>query len=115
MVRWQRVCVPIAYLRRMSPSADAQQTRRLSRAILWRFAEGADGPLRAERIEPVGRYLFNSFFLTATVRVSIPGRIYARLIRVQNVERPDNSRLIDTTLESCEIYECVSDSCGDLF
>ena len=54
---------PVAYLRRMSPSADAQQTREaLSSNPLTVLPAGSDGPLRAERIEPVGRYAVRLVF-----------------------------------------------------
>ena len=65
-VRWSddRVSVyPIAYLRRMSPSADAQQMREeLSKNPLTVLSSSSDGPLRAERIEPVGRYAVRLVF-----------------------------------------------------
>ncbi|MFN3168167.1 MAG: gamma-butyrobetaine hydroxylase-like domain-containing protein [Phycisphaeraceae bacterium] len=66
-VRWSdgRVSVyPVSYLRRMSPSADAIETReRLAQNPLTVLpASGAAGPLRAERIEPVGRYAVRIVF-----------------------------------------------------
>ena len=66
-VRWSdgKVSVyPVAYLRRMSPSADAQQTREQINAnplTVLPSSSGA-GPLRAERIEPVGRYAVRIVF-----------------------------------------------------
>lgn len=65
-VRWsdRRVSVyPVAYLRRMSPSADAQQTREeLARNPLAVVSAGGGGPLRIDRIEPVGRYAVRLVF-----------------------------------------------------
>ena len=65
-VRWsdgRESVYPIAYLRRMSPSADAQQTREaLASNPLAVLPKGADEPLRAERIEPVGRYAVQLIF-----------------------------------------------------
>lgn len=67
-VRWSdgKVSVyPVAYLRRMSPSADAQQTREElnSNPLAVLPSGGSSGePLRAERIEPVGRYAIRIVF-----------------------------------------------------
>lgn len=65
-VRWsdERVSVyPVGLLRRLSPSADAQQTREaLAENPLTVLSSGGDGPLRAERIEPVGRYAVRLVF-----------------------------------------------------
>ena len=65
-VRWsdEHVSVyPVAYLRRMSPSADAQQTREeLASNPLTVLSSNSAGPLRAERIEPVGRYAVRLIF-----------------------------------------------------
>lgn len=65
-VQWSdgRVSVyPVAYLRRMSPSADAQQTREaIASNPLTVLPSAGDGPLRAERIEPVGRYAIRIIF-----------------------------------------------------
>ena len=65
-VQWSdgRVSVyPVAYLRRMSPSADAQQTREaIASNPLTVLPAGGNGPLRAERIEPVGRYAVRLVF-----------------------------------------------------
>ena len=65
-VRWSdgRVSVyPVAYLRRMSPSADAQQTREaLESNPLMVLPGSATAPLRCERIEPVGRYAVRLVF-----------------------------------------------------
>ena len=65
-VRWSddRVSVyPVGLLRRLSPSADAQQTREaLAENPLTVLSSGGDGPLRAERIEPVGRYAVRLVF-----------------------------------------------------
>ena len=60
-IRWSdgRVSVyPVAYLRRLSPSADSIQQREQLEAnpLAVLPASGRSGPLRAERIEPVGRY-----------------------------------------------------------
>lgn len=65
-VRWSddHVSVyPIALLRRMSPSADAQQMREeLSANPLAVLSSSNSGPLRAEQIEPVGRYAVRLVF-----------------------------------------------------
>lgn len=66
-IKWSdgRVSVyPVAYLRRLSPSADAVQTREeLARNPLTVLKPSGDqGPLRAERIEPVGRYAIRLVF-----------------------------------------------------
>lgn len=66
-IRWSdgRVSVyPVALLRRLSPSADAQQTREALRdnPLTVLPSSGASGPLRAERIEPVGRYAVRIVF-----------------------------------------------------
>ena len=65
-VRWSdgRVSVyPVGYLRRLSPSADAQQTREaLKDNPLTVLPSGGGGPLRAERLEPVGRYAIRLVF-----------------------------------------------------
>jgi DUF971 family protein len=65
-VRWsdgRESVYPIAYLRRMSPSADAQQTREeIAKNPLAVLSSTGDGPLRAERIEPVGRYAVRLVF-----------------------------------------------------
>lgn len=65
-VRWsdgRESVYPIAYLRRMSPSADAQQTREeLASNPLAVLSATGGGPLRAERIEPVGRYAVRVVF-----------------------------------------------------
>ena len=65
-VRWSddRVSVyPIALLRRLSPSADAQQMREaLAANPLTVLSSSSSGPLRAERIEPVGRYAVRLVF-----------------------------------------------------
>lgn len=66
-IRWSdgRVSVyPIAYLRRMSPSADAQQTREAIQENPLTVLPSSDssGPLRAEKIEPVGRYAVRIVF-----------------------------------------------------
>lgn len=65
-VRWsdERVSVyPVGLLRRLSPSADAQQTREaLAENPLTVLSSGGDGPLHAERIEPVGRYAVRIVF-----------------------------------------------------
>lgn len=67
-VRWSddRVSVyPIALLRRLSPSADAQQMREeIANNPLTVLSSGgsSSGPLRAERIEPVGRYAVRLVF-----------------------------------------------------
>lgn len=66
-VRWSdgRVSVyPVAYLRRMSPSADAIQAREqlASNPLAVLPSAGGDGPLRCERIEPVGRYAVRLVF-----------------------------------------------------
>jgi DUF971 family protein len=55
---------PIAHLRRLSPSADAQQTREelASNPLTVLSTGSASGPLRAERIEPVGRYAVRLVF-----------------------------------------------------
>ncbi|MAD19275.1 MAG: hypothetical protein CMJ52_03525 [Planctomycetaceae bacterium] len=52
------VFYPLAWLRRMSPSADARELRdELDRNPLAVLPAGGDtGPLRAEAIEPVGNY-----------------------------------------------------------
>lgn len=67
-VQWSdgRVSVyPVAYLRRMSPSADAIEMREQVASnpltVLPATPSGA-GPLRAERIEPVGRYAVRIVF-----------------------------------------------------
>ena len=66
-IRWSdgRVSVySVSYLRRMSPSADAIETREALKqnplAVLP--STGGGGPLRAERIEPVGRYAVRIVF-----------------------------------------------------
>ena len=66
-VRWSdgRVSVyPVAYLRRMSPSADAIQMReQLAQNPLTVLpSSGGGGALRIERIEPVGRYAVRLVF-----------------------------------------------------
>lgn len=66
-VRWSddRVSVyPIALLRRLSPSADAQQMREqiASNPLTVLSASSSEAPLRAERIEPVGRYAVRLVF-----------------------------------------------------
>lgn len=66
-VRWSDGLVsvyPVAYLRRMSPSADAQQTREelASNPLAVLKTTGADGPLKVERVEPVGRYAVRLVF-----------------------------------------------------
>ncbi len=60
-IRWSdgRVSVyPVAYLRRLSPSADSIQQREQLKAdpLAVLPATGDTGPLRAEEVEPVGRY-----------------------------------------------------------
>lgn len=66
-VTWSdgRVSVyPVAYLRRMSPSAEAiRQREALAENPLTVLpASGGSGPLRAERLEPVGRYAVRVVF-----------------------------------------------------
>ena len=65
-IQWsdERVSVyPIAYLRRLSPSADAIQTREeLAANPLAVLSSSSTGPLRAERLEPVGRYAVRLVF-----------------------------------------------------
>lgn len=66
-VRWSdgRVSVyPVAFLRRMSPSADAIETREALAANPLAVLPGAGGdkPLRCESIEPVGRYAVRLVF-----------------------------------------------------
>lgn len=65
-VRWSddRVSVyPVPLLRRLSPSADAQQTREsLAANPLTVVPAGNGAPLRAERLEPVGRYAVRLVF-----------------------------------------------------
>lgn len=66
-VRWSdgRISVyPVAYLRRLSPSAEAIQTREAlaQNPLAVLPASGGDGPLRAERLEPVGRYAVRLVF-----------------------------------------------------
>lgn len=65
-VRWSdgvESVYPIAYLRRMSPSADAVQTREdLAKNPLAVLPANSSGPLRAEQIEPVGRYAVRLVF-----------------------------------------------------
>lgn len=65
-VRWSdgRVSVyPVAYLRRMSPSADAIEMREaLASNPLAVLPDSGGGSLRAERIEPVGRYAVRLVF-----------------------------------------------------
>lgn len=66
-VRWSdgRVSVyPVAYLRRMSPSADAIEMREAlaNNPLAVLPATGGGGSLRAERIEPVGRYAVRLVF-----------------------------------------------------
>ena len=65
-VRWSdgRVSVyPVAYLRRMSPSADAQQTREeIDSNPLAVLPATGDAPLRCESVEPVGRYAVRLVF-----------------------------------------------------
>lgn len=67
-IRWSdgRVSVyPVAYLRRMSPSADAIEMReKLANNPLTVLpaSSGVGGTLRAERIEPVGRYAVRIVF-----------------------------------------------------
>lgn len=60
-VEWadgRRCHYPLAWLRRMSPSADARELRReIESNPLTVLPSGGDaGPLRAEAIEPVGTY-----------------------------------------------------------
>lgn len=60
-VEWsdgRRCHYPLAWLRRMSPSADARELRReIESNPLTVLPSGGDsGPLRAESIEPVGTY-----------------------------------------------------------
>ena len=64
-VRWsdgRESVYPIAYLRRMSPSADAQQTREALASNPLTVLSSSSGPLRAEKIEPVGRYAVRLIF-----------------------------------------------------
>lgn len=65
-VRWSdgRVSVyPVGLLRRLSPSADAQQAREaLAENPLTVLASSEGSPLRADRIEPVGRYAVRLIF-----------------------------------------------------
>lgn len=65
-VRWSdgvESVYPVAYLRRMSPSADAIQTREdLAKNPLTVLSSNSSGPLRAERLEPVGRYAVRLVF-----------------------------------------------------
>ncbi|MEM6507605.1 MAG: DUF971 domain-containing protein [Planctomycetota bacterium] len=65
-IRWSdgRVSVyPVGLLRRLSPSADAQQTRQeLAQNPLAVLASSSDRPLRIDRIEPVGRYAIRLVF-----------------------------------------------------
>jgi len=66
-VRWSDGVVsvyPVAYLRRMSPSADAVQTREELRQnpLSVLSSSSGSGPLRAERLEPVGRYAVRLVF-----------------------------------------------------
>ena len=65
-IRWSdgRVSVyPVAYLRRLSPSADAIEMReQLKQNPLTVLSPSGDGPLRAERLEPVGRYAVRVVF-----------------------------------------------------
>lgn len=65
-VHWSdgRVSVyPVSYLRRLSPSADAQQLREsLSRNPLTVLPTAQRDPLRIDRIEPVGRYAVRLVF-----------------------------------------------------
>lgn len=65
-VRWSDGLVsvyPVQLLRRLSPSADAQQTREeLASNPLAVLPSHDAGPLRAERIEPVGRYAIRVVF-----------------------------------------------------
>jgi DUF971 family protein len=65
-VRWsdgRESVYPVAYLRRMSPSADAEQQREaLASNPLTVLQSGGDRPLRAEKIEPVGRYAVRLIF-----------------------------------------------------
>lgn len=65
-IHWSdgRVSVyPVAYLRRLSPSADAVQTRAdLESNPLTVLKPTGAGPLKAERLEPVGRYAVRIVF-----------------------------------------------------
>lgn len=65
-VRWSDGVVsvyPVAYLRRMSPSADAIEMRAaMKENPLMVLPSSGDGPLRAERLEPVGRYAVRLVF-----------------------------------------------------
>jgi len=65
-VRWsdgRESVYPVAYLRRMSPSADAEQQREaLATNPLTVSSSSGGGPLRAERVEPVGRYAVRLVF-----------------------------------------------------
>lgn len=65
-VKWSDGLVsvyPVGFLRRMSPSADAQQTREaIESNPLTVLPVSGDGPLRAERLEPVGRYAIRLIF-----------------------------------------------------
>ena len=60
-VEWpdgRRIHYPIAWLRRMSPSADSRELRKEleSNPLAVLPAGTSSGPLRAEAIEPVGNY-----------------------------------------------------------
>ncbi|MEM6259298.1 MAG: DUF971 domain-containing protein [Planctomycetota bacterium] len=65
-IRWSdgRVSVyPVGLLRRLSPSADAQQTRQeLAQNPLAVLPSSSDQPMRIDRIEPVGRYAIRLVF-----------------------------------------------------
>jgi len=65
-VKWSDGLVsvyPVWFLRRMSPSADAQQNREaIASNPLTVLPASGDGPLRAERLEPVGRYAIRLIF-----------------------------------------------------
>lgn len=52
-----RIHYPIAWLRRMSPSADSRELRRqMEENPLTVLPAGGDGPIAADAIEPVGNY-----------------------------------------------------------
>lgn len=66
-IRWSdgRVSVyPVALLRRLSPSAEAQQVRDelASNPLAVLPGGGGGGPLRCESLEPVGRYAVRLVF-----------------------------------------------------
>lgn len=66
-VRWsdgRESVYPVGYLRRMSPSADAVQSReeQAKNPLTVLSASGGDGPLRCDRVEPVGRYAVRLVF-----------------------------------------------------